>query len=182
MRNSAACVSATGATWDAVCSSARNSCGSCVRGSDRFRITGTRSISSGLSASIARLRSCPRPAKALPNSFRFDARGDAGLVVERVEDLVDLDRLAGVAWRSGIVAPSSQPLLDVPLVSSTYFSPSAERGRTITVESIGQRLDRGLELQLARRSREPSAWRIGVISSTTPTRVPPRRTSLPLTS
>ena len=56
------------------------------------------------------------------------------------EDLVDLDRARACACVSGIVLPSGQPRLEVPLVSSTYFRPSAERGRTMTVESIGSGL------------------------------------------
>ena len=44
---------------------------------------------------------------------------------------------AGVAEASGIVSPSSKPSRDVPRVSSTYFRPSADRGRISTVESRG---------------------------------------------
>ena len=77
-------------------------------------MTGTRLISSGLSSSIARLRSAPRPAKRVAELGQVALRGRARLRVERAEDLVELDRLRR-ALRSGIVAPSSKPSLDVPL-------------------------------------------------------------------
>ena len=44
---------------------------------------------------------------------------------------------SGLAWRIGIVAPLRKPALPLPGLSSTYFRPSAERGRTSSAESAG---------------------------------------------
>ena len=44
---------------------------------------------------------------------------------------------AGRAWRTGIVEPAASPAPLWPGVSSTYFRPSEERGRTSSVESAG---------------------------------------------
>ena len=67
-------------------------------------------------------------------------RGRARLVVERVEDLVELDRLAASRCAAGSSRRPAKPWLEVPLVISTYFRPSAERGRMSTVESTGSGL------------------------------------------
>jgi NAD(P)-dependent dehydrogenase (short-subunit alcohol dehydrogenase family) len=89
--------------------------------------------------------------------------------------------LPGLALRSGTVAPSWKPRLEVPLVISTYFSPSAERGRMSTVESTGSGLTVVSSLSVSSALTEPSSAVTGVMSVTAPTRVPPMRTSLPLT-
>ena len=41
------------------------------------------------------------------------------------------------AWLAGSVAPSAKTFFERPVSSSTYFSPSAERGRMTTFESTG---------------------------------------------
>ena len=64
---------------------------------------------------------------------------------------------------------------------STYLSPSAERGRTISVESLGSGLTLVWSFIVSSAVTEPSLWRLGSIVLTTPTREPPIRTSLPLT-
>jgi hypothetical protein len=87
----------------------------------------------------------------------------------------------GFACVSGTVLPSGQPRFEVPLVSSTYLRPRAERGRMMTVESIGSGLTVVSSLSPSCAVTVPLAWRTGSIESTTPTRVPPRRTSLPFT-
>ncbi len=87
---------------------------------------------------------------------------------------------SGVACASGIVAPASKPALLIPGVSSMYFSPSAERGRTMNVESIGKRLEVLVELGVDDRVHLIAALdRVDL--SITPTRAPPIRTSLPRT-
>ena len=125
------------------------------RGSDRFCITGTRLRSSGLKASIARLRSAPRPANAVPNSSMF-VRPAARVRSSNVLKTSSSSTGAGVAWRQR----DRRAVLEArgcscPRVICTYFSPSAERGRTITRRVDGQRLDRRLELQ-RRAARRPS--------------------------
>ena len=64
---------------------------------------------------------------------------------------------------------------------STYLSPSADFGRMITVESLGSGSTARSSLSPTTATLEPSSWRWAVIESTAPTRVPPIRTSLPLT-
>ena len=89
--NSDACSSATGATSsDARASEAKKRL-SRVSGSDRLRATGSRSVSSGTNASIARLTSWPRPGEAAAEAVERVARPHARLVVEHVEQLVELD-------------------------------------------------------------------------------------------
>jgi hypothetical protein len=143
-------------------------------------MTGTRLTSSGLSSSMARLRSAPRPAKPLPNSVRLlcDA---ARVLSSKVLRNSSISTGCGVALRSGTVAPSSKPVLEVPFVISTYLSPSAERGRMSTVESTGSGLTVVSSLSVSTALTEPSLAVTGVMSVTAPTRVPPMRTSLPLT-
>ena len=126
-------------------------------------MTGTRLISSGLSSSIARLRSGPRPAKALPNSVRLLCEA-ARVLSSNVLRTSSSSTGCGVALRSGIVAPSSKPSLDVPLVISTYFRPSAERGRMSTVESTGSGLTVVSSLSVSTALTEPSLAVTGVMS------------------
>ena len=82
---------------------------------------------------------------------------------------------------SSIVPPAVIVLSALPGVSSTYFSPSAERGRIASPESTdsGSTVLSSLSSSTA-IERSPS--RRAVILSTTPTRKPPVRTSLPFTS
>ena len=61
---------------------------------------------------------------------------------------------------------------------STYFSPSAERGRTISVESFGSGSTLFSSFIVITASTLPSAWCTGTMSVTAPTRSPPMRTSL----
>ena len=44
---------------------------------------------------------------------------------------------SGRAWRIGTVAPAAKPAWPLPGTTWRYFSPSAERGLTSTVESAG---------------------------------------------
>jgi hypothetical protein len=88
---------------------------------------------------------------------------------------------SGRALRNGIVAPSSKPSLEVPFVIWTYFRPSADRGRMITVESTGSGLTAVSILSVRTAVTEPSGFCLGAMSLTAPTREPPMRTSLPLT-
>ena len=143
-------------------------------------MTGSRLISSGLSSSIARLTSGPRPAKALPNSVRLLCEA-ARVFASNVLRTSSSSTGCGRALRSGIVAPSWKPSLDVPFVISTYLRPSAERGRMSTVESTGSGLTVVSSLSVSSALTEPSLAVTGVMSVTAPTRVPPMRTSLPLT-
>jgi hypothetical protein len=70
----------------------------------------------------------------------------------------------------------------VPRVISTYFRPSADFGRMITVESFGSGSTARSSFIPITATLEPSSRRLVVIESTAPTRAPPIRTSLPLTS
>ena len=65
---------------------------------------------------------------------------------------------------------------------STYFRPSAERGRMIIVESTGSgsTCSSSFSSTSAVGGSSPSLG-TGVISETVPTRWPPMRTSLPTT-
>ena len=89
----------------------------------------------------------------------------------------------GVAvwFSSGIVPPSGKPCSESPRVISMYFSPSADRGRTMIVESTGSGLIRVSSFRSSFAITDPSSCWTGVILSTTPTRRPPIRTSLPFT-
>ena len=59
--------------------------------------------------------------------------------------------------------------------------PSAERGRTSTVESRGSGSTRFSSFMLITAVSMPFEWCTGLISDTLPTRSPPIRTSLPTT-
>ncbi len=63
-----------------------------------------------------------------------------------------------------------------------YFSPSADRGRTMIVESTGSGLIRVSSFRSSFAITDPSSCWTGVILSTTPTRSPPIRASLPFTT
>jgi hypothetical protein len=79
------------------------------------------------------------------------------------------------------MAPASYPALAVPGVSSTYFSPSADFGRTRKVESIGSGSRSLSSFSVRRAVASPSLLGTGSMSETTPTRAPPMRTSFPAT-
>jgi hypothetical protein len=146
----------------------------------RFRATGMMSRKSGRNAPIAWLMLWPRPANASPKPCRFDAAA-ARVSSSNMFRNSSNSTGAGVAEASGIVSPSSKPSLDVPRLSSTYFSPSADRDRTITVESFGSGETERSSLSPSSAMLLPSSWRVTSILSTEPTRVPPIRTSLPRT-
>ena len=147
LTNSCAWVSATGATSAAASPSAWNSRASWVSGSARLRATGSRYTSSGRRSTIASLMSSPRPASAVPNASRV--RCDPRLVFEsKTLNTSSISTGSGCACAAGMVAPASNPSSDSPGSSSMYFSPSAERGRMIIVESTGKRVDLLLELHL----------------------------------
>ena len=83
------------------------------------------------------------------------------------------------------MSPSLKVRLARPGISSTYFSPSAERGRTDSVESTDSGsivLSSFRSSSAIARSSPSTVRRALVISSTIPTRKPPARTSLPFTS
>ncbi len=82
---------------------------------------------------------------------------------------------------SGIVASSGKPRAERPEVISTYLSPSAERGRISSVESSGSGSTSGSSSSWSCAVADPSAFESALMSLTTPTRVPPMRTSLPRT-
>jgi hypothetical protein len=67
------------------------------------------------------------------------------------------------------------------LVISTYFSPSAERGRMISVESLGSGVTRSSSESVRSAATLPFSCGSVSMSVTTPTREPPIRTSLPRT-
>jgi hypothetical protein len=122
----------------------------------------------------------PRPAKASPKP-RVLAAAASRVASSNMLRTSSNSTGVGVAASIGIVAPSSKPSPLVPRVISTYFRPSAERGRTSSVESRGS----GDTLRSSVRSSTaivlPSSWRSASMPSTKPTREPPMRTSLPTT-
>ena len=136
LTKSCACDSAAGATMAAALLSERIRRGRSASGLARLRATGMMSRSSGRKAPIAWFRLAPRPASASPNPLRF-TRAAARVSSSNMFRNSSNSTGAGVAWASGIVAPSAKPSSDVPRAISTYFRPSAERGRTIIVESTG---------------------------------------------
>ena len=134
--NSDACSSATGATSaDARASEAKKRL-SRVSGSERLRATGSRSVTSGTNASIAVLRSGPRPAKPPPKPSS-ELREPTRVLSSNMSKSSSSSTTAGRAWRTGIVEPAGRPARPSPGVSSMYLRPSEERGRTSRVESAG---------------------------------------------
>ena len=111
--NREACSSATGATSPAARPSARKKRSRPVRGSDRFRATGSRSDSSGTNSSMARLRSWPRPAKPPPkpsSELREPTRALSSNMLNRSVS----STTSGRAWRNGMVAPGLRPARPAP--------------------------------------------------------------------
>ncbi len=135
---------------------------------------------SGSSATIASLMLVPRPASASPNSRRltwFAARVGSSNIEKKSSNSTGL----GVAFLSASVPSSGSPLEELPGVSSTYFRPIVERGRTITVESTGSGLTSVSSFTWSLAVTLPSLYACGSILSMIPTRSPPTRTSLPVT-
>jgi hypothetical protein len=138
------------------------------------------SRSSGRKAPIAWFRLEPRPARASPNPLRF-TRAAARVSSSNMLTNSSNSTGAGVAFASGIVAPSSNPSSDVPRSIWRYLSPSAERGRTIIVEFTGSGSTERSSLSESSATFSPSARRSTPMLSIEPTRVPPIRTSFPRT-
>jgi hypothetical protein len=84
-------------------------------------------------------------------------------------------------WSVGTVAPSANFSSELPRWSSTYFRPSAERGRILISVSTGISPAAWSSFRRSSATVVPSGSAIGVIVSTTPMRKPPSRTSLPST-
>ena len=61
-----------------------------------------------------------------------------------------------VLFSTGIVPCSGKPRLERPLVISTYFSPRADRGRTISVESTGNGLTSTFSSSVSLAATDPS--------------------------
>ena len=89
---------------------------------------------------------------------------------------------SGRAAASGIVSPALKPFEEWPGTICRYLSPSGDLGRTIIVESTGTGSAILSRLRLSSAANLPSGSWTGFTALTTPTRAPPIRTSLPLTS
>ena len=181
--NSAACVSATGATCAAAPPSSTKKRSSSVSGSDRLSMTGVSERRNGFSASIDEFSAVPRPAKASPKPSV--APWIAGRVSRSKVEKTSSYSSGSDARATGTVSPSFQVASASPGISSTYLRPSAERGRTLTRVSraSGSICLSRLRWATAMLRRSPSTVATpGSMSSTTPTRKPPTRTSLPGTS
>ena len=155
-----------------------------VFGLERFCITGVSASKKGEKEWIASLRSAPRPVRASPKPVRVSCwswRFFASNVFSRSSNSTGLP-----AFSSGIVEPALKVSFDLPGWISTYFSPSAERGRTISVESVasGSTVLSSFRSRTATERSLPSGGvlrnRVRIVS-TMPTRKPPTRTSLPST-
>ena len=180
LRNSDACVSAAGATIAAASESSVTSVPSPVSGADRFCITGMTSRSSGRKAPIAVLIDSPRPANVVPKPSRLAC--EAARVSSSNMFRNSSSSTGSLACVSAIVSPSWKPSDDLPRVISTYLRPSAERGRTISVESRGSGPASLSSVSPSTAITVPSSRVRGLIDVTAPTRVPPTLTSLPTTS
>ena len=184
-------ISATGATSAAVADSEETKLERPVFGSARFRITGVRTSTRGLSWPIAAFRSTPRPARALPNSSRL-AWIAVRVGLSNMLKTWSISTGSGRAALSGIVEPALKPWLESPRLIWRYFRPSADLERTTIVESSGS-CSRSLLRSMSTLATWPVHWRVGsngqgasvtfsgVIAVIWPTRWPPMRTSLPLT-
>ena len=111
--NSAACSSATGATSAAARAEAREEAVEPgARVGEVARPPAAGRASSGRSSAIASFRSRPRPGEAAAEAVERLLRSRAGpALVERVEDLVDLDRLGRGLRAAGSSRPRSKPAL-----------------------------------------------------------------------
>ena len=138
------------------------------------------SRSSGRKAPIAVLIDSPRPANAVPKPSRFTCEAER---VSSSNMFRNSSSSTGVSARAiGIVSPSWKLACDRPRVISTYLRPSADRGRTISVESSGSGPASLSSVRSTTAITRPlSSWR-GLIAVTAPMRVPPTLTSLPTVS
>ena len=105
-----------------------------VRLSARFDITGARWVKNDGATWTAWLRSGPRSVSALPKPVRLSC---SAIRVGRSKILNTSSICTGtLVWLTGMVSPSSRNfVVDLPRVSEVR--PSADRGRTSTVESAG---------------------------------------------
>ena len=76
----------------------------------------------------------PRPAIEFPKPSS-ELRASLRVSGSKVESTSSSSGAFWLAFRSGIVSPSWKVRFARPGISSTYLSPSAERGRTDSVES-----------------------------------------------
>jgi hypothetical protein len=180
LRNSDACVSAAGARIAVVSLSSPMNVPNPVCGSERLRITGMMSVSSGRKAPIAVLIDSPRPANAVPKPWRFAC--EAARVSSSNMFRNSSSSTGVLACASAIVSPSWKVSRERPRVTSTYLSPSAERGRTSSVESSGSGPASLSSVRVSTAITVPSSSVLGLIFVTAPTREPPILTSLPTTS
>ena len=176
-----ACVSATGATVAERSSSASQKPPKSVPGATSVRRTGWPCSARLRRAPKAALICGPRPAKALPKPalLRWIA---VRVFSSNMLKNWSMSTGSGRAAESGIVSPASSPSAESPGTICRYFRPSGDLGRMIIVESagIGSALLSSLRSSSAATAPLPN-W-TGFTSLTTPTREPPIRTSLPLTS
>ena len=133
--NSSACTRATGATWAEVRPSWRKNWSSWVSGSLRLVITGVQALEERverLDRGVQRAAAAgERVAEALQRRARVVARG-------LVEGGEARPRARAPRWRCAAAScrPRCRWTCRLPGVSSTYFRPSAERGRTLIVVSV----------------------------------------------
>ena len=153
---------------------------------DRARMTGSRRVRNGLSSSIVRLSAGPRPASAVAEALQRLAGVVARLRLEGREHVLEVLGRGVAGPQAGSCPRPGSVSRDTPGVRSTYFRPSAERGRTLTRRVHRQRLDascRGPARAPRSRARAPfTRRRAPRIFATWPMRKPPARTSLPFTS
>ena len=99
-------------------------------------MTGARWVKNDGAAWTVWLRSGPRSVSALPNPVRLSC---SALRVGGSKILNTSSICTGtLVWLTGMVSPSLRNfVVDLPRVSWRYFRPSADRGRTSTVESAG---------------------------------------------
>ena len=181
--NSAAWVSATGAVWATVAPSWRKNWSRPVFGFARSVITGRRLLKNGLKAPMASFSDWPRPAKASPKPA-VAVRELPRVGVSNVAKMSSSSRLS-LDCLSASVEPASISVFPLPGTISTNLRPSAERGRTLISLSVasGEAVLSIFSERTATDCRFPFAsTTCGWMSSTTPTRKPPMRTSLPATS
>ena len=176
--NIRACISATGATSAAVSRSASTKRPSCVFGSARMRATGWRRSSGRCELADRLVERGAAGGDRVPELDQVALDRQPGRLVERAQHLVELDRLGLARGRAASSLPPGSPRSRSPWLISRYLSPSAERERTITVESSGSSRTSSSSLRSSRAEVDPSSCWTGTTSSTRPTRTPPIRTSL----
>jgi len=179
--NWCACCAATGATSEAVASSALKKRPRPVEGEARLPKTGWAVCSSGRSSAIAALIVGPRPASAVPSSswLRWIASRTGRW---NMFSTWSMSTVGGCAAFSGRVAPCGRVWLALPGTTCRYLRPSADLERTVTRVSAGSGSTLLSSFRLTLAVATPSACCTGSTDCTVPTRIPPTRTSLPLTS